>query len=224
MSAKKNSTNQHQSPNPSFLYQSQMSRDHFLTTKINTDPMNTKIILAITILTTIALTAISTTLISVSAQNASNQDNAIVQPFYRQSHDLDILYLDDLVTTVTCPGGDTNTLTWHGNSNKKKIQYSWNDSELFTGANTQADGTLSTGSGGTTTYFHINNARVDGPGNYFTMIVTVDDNGKHVCKSFDPLFTMDIVGKCDGTMFEGISREPLGFNVTGSNFLVSCIP
>ena len=223
MSAKKNSTNQHQSLNPSFLYQSQMSRDHFLTTKINTDLMNTKIILAITILTTIALTAISTTLISVSAQNASNQDNAIVQPFYRQSHDLDILYLDDLVTTVACPGGDTNSVTWYGQHKRQKIMYSWEENELFN-MNSNAHGRLTTPNGNASPHFYIDNARVDGPGNYFTMIVTVDDNDKRLCKSFDPLFTMDIVGKCDGTMFEGISREPLGFNVTGSNFLVSCIP
>ena len=188
--------------------------------------MNRKLLASIIILSA-SLMAISTAalVIPVAAQNASNQDNAIVQPFYRQSHDLDILYIDDLTTTVTCPGEEkTKTALWEGNSPHDRILYSWNDSELFTGAKSQTDGSLSITSTTSIIFFHINNARVDGPGNYFTMIVTIDDFNNSMCKSHDPLFTMDIVGKCDGTMFEGISREPLGFNVTGSDFLVSCIP
>ena len=191
--------------------------------------MNRKLFASIIVLTAVAAVAslviLSTaSLIPVAAQNASNQDNAIVQPFYRQSHDLDILYLDDLTTTVTCPGEEkTKTAVWDGYHKRGKILYSWEDTELFN-VNTHSHGRLSTPSGNASPHFYIDNARVDGPGNYFTMILTIDDDDKHMCDSFDPLFTMDVVGKCDGTMFEGISREPLGFNVTGTNFLVSCIP
>ena len=188
--------------------------------------MNSKFLASIIIILAVSLTAISTALIiPVTAQNASNQDNVIQQPFYRQSHDLDVFIIRDLNTNVICSETNlTPTATWEPYHRHDKLIYSWSESSIED-ASEYPPGHLSAVNGNSYTPFHIINGRVDGPGNYFTMIVTIDDNRNKICTGGDNLFTMDVVGKCDGTMFEGISREPGGFNVTYYEpFKVTCIP
>ena len=190
--------------------------------------MNRKFLAAIIVLG-VSLMAISTALIiPVTAQNASNQDNVIQQPFYRQSHDLDVIIFRTIDTNVVC--SDTKVkppiVEWIPNHSHKKIIYDWSNSQLI-GDRNDPHGYLhgDISSGVRHTDFHIVNARVDGPGKYFTMIVSIDDRFNFICSGGDNLFTMDVVGKCDGTMFEGISREPGGFNATvAGTFSVTCIP
>ena len=165
---------------------------------------------------------------NTNSQNATNQDNVIVQPQYRQNLDLDIIKIKNLNTKYVCPGEKSqmgDAVRWYGNTHRGAIIYDWNNNNAF--RDDYKGHLYLSGVGSTDQRVHVDiiNARVDGSGQYFTAMFGIDDTFEWVCRGHDRLFIMDVVGKCDGTMFTGISRDLAGFNVTlRGTFDIFCVP
>lgn len=66
---------------------------------------------------------------------------------------------------------------------------------------------------------------VDPESNTYHVIAMVEDSQGQLCDGHAPIFTVDIRGDCFGERIEIISRNPAGYNVTGSGDAVgaACI-
>ena len=183
--------------------------------------MNRVVILLI-ILTTISISSVSMSMMVY----ASNISPETIASGYRDSGDLDTFTLSSKEVTVTCPSGEDKTTL----ENKQKkleispIHYSWyNYGDPF--QKVEYLGYQEASINGF--FMYVIDGIVDRNANYLVAQVILEKARGNVCNSDTELaerFTAEIVAKCDGTLLNGISPNPLGVNFTSTNYEIACIP
>ena len=183
--------------------------------------MNLKILLII-----LAVVSISSITLVTVANATTNDPNNTVAGIPKNSHDIDVLMLDIGLVEITCPNGlldDRFTKARVKGGELGLIKYDWRTNNTFE----KIDGQLSLGSN-TFANIYVIDGIIDQNENYFIMVWGIDTTRAHVgiCaeNTYDEMMIVDVIGKCDGSRMDIISRDSLGFNMTNiTDYHAGCV-
>ena len=184
--------------------------------------MNLKILLIVLSVVSIA----SVVTLGDVANATTNDPNNTVAGIPKNSHDIDVIMVDIGTVEMTCPDGyrdDDKTKVNFTGVGTELITYDWRNHNAF-----EEEGGYLRNSVSVFAEIYVIDGIVDQNANYFVMVWGVDltRNNNAICKhgTTDEVIIFDVVGKCDGSRMDIISRDSLGFNMTNiTNYHAGCV-